>query len=41
MRNTLATELLFDLSQPGRRAACYPDSDVPERPIDELSLIHI
>jgi len=36
MRNSLATELLFDLSQPGRRAACYPDSDVPQRPIDEL-----
>ena len=36
MRNTLATEPLFDLSQPGRRAARYPDSDVPERPLDEL-----
>ena len=36
MRNTLATELLFDLSQPGRRAALYPDSDVPERPLEEL-----
>ena len=36
MRNTLATQLLFELSQPGRRAAIFPDSDVPERPMDEL-----
>jgi len=36
MRNTQATQLLFDLSQPGRRAAVYPASDVPARPLDEL-----
>ena len=36
MRNTLATKLLFELSQPGRRAAVLPRSDVPERPLDEL-----
>ncbi len=36
MRNTLATELLFDLSQPGRRAARFPHSDVPEQPLDEM-----
>jgi len=28
MRNTQATELLFDLARPGRRAAVFPDSDV-------------
>ncbi len=28
MRNTQATELLFDLAQPGRRAAIFPESDV-------------
>ena len=31
MRNTQATELLFDLSRPGRRGATYPESDVPSR----------
>ena len=36
MRNTLATELLFDLSQSGRRAARFPEPDVPERPLDDL-----
>ena len=36
MRNTHATELLFDLSQPGRRAARYPTSDVPERPLGDM-----
>ncbi|MED5401594.1 MAG: aminomethyl-transferring glycine dehydrogenase subunit GcvPB [Planctomycetota bacterium] len=40
MRNTLATELLFDLSQSGRRAACYPESDVPQQSIDELIPAH-
>lgn len=29
-----STELLFDLSRPGRRAARYPARDVPESPID-------
>ncbi|QDT99072.1 aminomethyl-transferring glycine dehydrogenase subunit GcvPB [Gimesia aquarii] len=36
MRNQLATELLFALSQPGRRGALFPDSDVPEKPLNEL-----
>ena len=36
MRNTQATQLLFELSQPGRRAAVYPASDVPEVPLDKL-----
>lgn len=36
MRNTLATQSLFDLAQPGRRAAVFPESDVPERPLEEL-----
>jgi glycine dehydrogenase subunit 2 len=36
MRNSQATQLLFELSQPGRRAAVFPGSDVPARPLDEL-----
>jgi glycine dehydrogenase subunit 2 len=36
MRNTQATQLLFELSQPGRRGAIFPPSDVPDRPLDEL-----
>lgn len=36
MRNTLATKLLFELSVPGRRAAVFPESDVPARPLAEL-----
>ena len=36
MRNTHATELLFDLSQPGRRAAQFPTSDVPDRPLGDM-----
>ena len=36
MRNTLATRSLFELSQPGRRAAVYPSCDVPKRPLEEL-----
>lgn len=36
MRNQSATELLFALSQPGRRGALFPNSDVPEKPLDEL-----
>ena len=36
MRNQLATQLLSELSAPGRRAAVFPASDVPERPISEL-----
>jgi glycine dehydrogenase subunit 2 len=36
MRNQQATRLLFELSQPGRRAARYPQSDVPDRPLTDL-----
>jgi glycine dehydrogenase subunit 2 len=36
MRNRQATQLLFELSQPGRRAAVFPASDVPDHPLDEL-----
>lgn len=36
MRNTLATKVLFELSQPGRRGAVFPKSDVPDRPLDSL-----
>lgn len=36
MRNRLATQLLFELSQPGRRGAVFPASDVPDRPLSEL-----
>jgi len=36
MQNRLATKLLFELSQPGRRAAVFPHSDVPEQPLSEL-----
>lgn len=36
MRNTRATNLIFELSKSGRRGSRLPVSDVPERPIDEL-----
>jgi glycine dehydrogenase subunit 2 len=36
MRNTQATQLLFELSQPGRRAAVFPPDYRPEKPLDEL-----
>jgi glycine dehydrogenase subunit 2 len=36
MRNTRDTQLLFDLSKPGRRAARLPACDVPEQPIEDL-----
>ena len=36
MRNTSATELLFDLSRPGRQAGRMPDCDVPDVPLGEL-----
>ena len=36
MRNTRATQLLFELSKPGRRAMVMPAIDVPEVPLDEL-----
>ncbi len=36
MRNTRATQLLFELSRPGRRSAHIPCDDVPQTPIDQL-----
>src|SRR6202795_2912701 len=36
MRNTRATQLLFELSKPGRRAMRIPASDVPDVPLDDL-----
>ena len=36
MRNTLATQSLFELSHAGRRATQLPACDVPTRPLDEL-----
>jgi glycine dehydrogenase subunit 2 len=36
MRNPQSTHLLFELSVPGRRAAKFPTSDVPDRPLGEL-----
>ncbi|MAT68467.1 MAG: glycine dehydrogenase (aminomethyl-transferring) [Planctomycetaceae bacterium] len=36
MRNTRDTQLLFDLSKPGRRAGRLPACDVPAKPLAEL-----
>jgi glycine dehydrogenase subunit 2 len=36
MRNSQSTQLLFELSKPGRRSVRLPKSDVPEVPLDEL-----
>lgn len=36
MRNTRATQPIFELSKLGRRATRFPDPDVPVRPIEEL-----
>jgi glycine dehydrogenase subunit 2 len=36
MRNLQATRPLFELAHPGRRGANFPQSDVPERPLDQL-----
>ena len=36
MRNTRATQTLFEMSKPGRRAALMPACDVPSRPLEEL-----
>lgn len=36
MRNTHATELLFELSKPGCRATRLPECDVPARPVADL-----
>src|SRR5580698_2279168 len=36
MVNQQSTELLFEMSQPGRRCHRLPECDVPARPIDAL-----
>ncbi len=36
MRNTKATQLLFELSKPGRRSSQMPPCDVPAPPVEEL-----
>ena len=36
MRNHRATQLLFELSHPGRGGAVLPACDVPQRPLDQL-----
>ena len=36
MRNQQATQLLSELSHTGRRGAEYPDSDVPDWPLEDL-----
>ena len=36
MRNTRATQLLFELSKPGCRSVQFPQADVPCRPVAEL-----
>ena len=36
MRNTRATQLLFELSKPGRRSALIPCTDVSETPVEKL-----
>ncbi len=36
MRNTRATQLLFELSKPGRRGVHLPAADVPEVPLHKL-----
>ena len=36
MRNQQATQLLFELSHPGRRAVLFPECDVPAPEVDEV-----
>jgi glycine dehydrogenase subunit 2 len=36
MRNLLATQPLVELAHPGRRGCTFPESDVPQRPLDSL-----
>ncbi|MGE0533486.1 MAG: aminomethyl-transferring glycine dehydrogenase subunit GcvPB [Pirellulales bacterium] len=36
MRNTRSTQLLFELSKPGRRGVQFPAPDVPSVPVDRL-----
>ncbi|MCA9121309.1 MAG: aminomethyl-transferring glycine dehydrogenase subunit GcvPB [Planctomycetaceae bacterium] len=40
MRNTRATQPMFELSASGRRATRFPKSDVPEQPLDVLLPAH-
>jgi len=35
MRNEQAIQLIFELSQPGRRATRFPDADVPVKPLSD------
>jgi len=35
-RNSLATQLIFELSRPGRRGVQFPAPDTPDRPLTEL-----
>ncbi len=35
-RNTLATQLVFELSRPGRRGVQYPAADTPDAPLTDL-----
>ena len=41
MRNLQATQLLFELSQPGRRGVTMPGCDVPEESIDSLLPVEV
>src|SRR3712207_3035753 len=36
MRNQQATKLLFEVSEPGRRATLWPACDVPTEPVEQL-----
>src|SRR5690606_1887636 len=36
MRNTRDTQLIFDLSRPGRQGAVLPPCDVPEQEVSQL-----
>jgi len=36
MRNTISTQSLFELSSPGRRAARFPENDLPDVALDSL-----
>ena len=36
MKNKLAVQSLFELSEPGRRGVLFPASDVPEKPLSDL-----
>src|SRR5271170_369727 len=36
MRNSLAIRSLFELAHPGRRGCLFPESDVPDRSLEDL-----